>query len=499
MNSATQRVVATAVALSFSTLPSFAQSDVDSSASFDAFVDRQNQQAASGNEFGTGPIDGPALPQPRLSHTQLTNGTYSLKEIRRRGLEIFNTPFNHQDGHGDGPMNPLDPSMFGGRPTTNGTWLRINGLDSQTCQECHAFVSMATVPPTLGIAGVAGIANTAFPLTTRIDADDTDGNLLADVNGRLINPPFLYGSGGIELAGKEMTEDLQKLKADAQANPGTVVQLVTKGVSFGSISYDTVTGFDTTQVQGIEVDLVVRPFGRKGEFSSIRKFDVGALQFHMGMQATELVGVGVDADGDGVFDEATDGELTALHVFGTNLEKPTEVGANRADVQHGRSLFAQAGCTMCHVPALETHSRFLDYAYPEVETDPSQNVYLSADMTKAPRFDKNHMGGITVPAYSDLKRHDMGPALAETTGHPNIDPFFITPRLWGITDTGPYLHDGRAMTLRRAIEMHGGEGQFAADNFANLNPFDQKDLLQFLNSLRTPDKIAKGIDEIVRR
>jgi hypothetical protein len=466
----------------------------------DSLLDPGTQGASSNvNDFGTGPIDGPALPQPRLTHAQITSGAYSLKEIRRRGLEIFNTPFNLFDGHGDGPVNPLDPTMFGGRPTTNGTWLRINGLDSQTCQECHAFLSMATVPPSLGIAGVAGIANSAFPGTTTIDADDVNANSVAEVNGRLINPPFLFGSGGIELAGKEMTQDLQALKAQAQANPGTVVPLVTKGVSFGSIVYNVGPGFDTSGVVGIEPDLVVRPFGRKGEFSSVRAFDIGALQFHMGMQADELVGFGVDADGDGVAHEIIDGELTALHVFGTNLEKPIEVGKNRSDVAHGRMLFDQSGCTMCHVPALETTTKFLDYAFPEVETDPTLNVYLSTNLTKEAGFKHNGLGGVTVPAYSDLKRHDMGPALAETTGNPAVDPFFITPRLWGITDTGPYLHDGRALTLRQAIESHGGEGQFARDNFVALSAGDQIDLLQFLNSLRTPAKVAKGIDEIVRR
>lgn len=489
----TKRIGATAAVLALASVTTLAQTTVTQLTPND---DLESKNGA--NSFGTGPVDGPALPQPRLSHAQLTNGSYSLKEIRRRGLEIFNTPFTHDDGHGDGPVNPLDPSMFGGRPTTNGTWLRINGLDAQTCQECHAFTSMATVPPTLGLAGVAGIANTAFPLTTMIDADDLDASGVAEVNGRLINPPFLFGSGGIELAGKEMTADLQALKAQAQANPGVPVALVTKGVSFGSITFDGVS-FDTSAVEGIDDDLVVRPFGRKGEFSSIRKFDIGALQFHMGMQADEDVGFGVDADGDGIVNEVIDGELTALHVFGTNLEKPVEVGTKRNDVKAGRAIFTSAGCVMCHVPALETNTRFLDYAFPEVETDPTQNVYLSTNLTKEARFDKNNQGGVTVPSYSDLKRHNMGPLLAETTGNPAVDPFFVTPRLWGIADTAPYLHDGRALTLRQAISMHGGEGQFAANNFLALSSSDQKNLLQFLNSLRTPSVIAAGISEIVRR
>ncbi|MGW8310891.1 MAG: di-heme oxidoredictase family protein [Thiogranum sp.] len=444
------------------------------------------------------PLDGPAIPTPRMTQADVTSGVFTLKQLRRRGLEMFTTPFNKHDGRGDGPSGP-DPTVFGQRPTTNGTWLRVNGLDSQTCQECHSFVSMATIPPTLGIGGVSGIASTAFPGVTQFDLEDRrPRNEIADVNGRLINPPFLFGAGGVEQAGKEMTRELQALKALAQANPGTSVDLITKGVDFGTITYDTTNGFDLSGVEGIDDDLVVRPFGRKGEFVSVRAFDVGALQFHMGMQAQELVGAGADADGDGVADEVLVGELSVMHIFGTTLERPVQVGWNDPAVVSGAALFSSTGCASCHVPQLETQSRLLDLAYPEVATDPGANVYYTIDLTdKAPGFVANGAGGVTVPLHSDLKRHDMGPGLAETTGSP-LDSFFITPRLWGIADTAPYLHDGRALTLREAIEAHGGEGQLAADNFGWLSAAEQDDLLTYLDSLRTPTNPAKGIDQPVR-
>jgi hypothetical protein len=458
----------------------------------------QGPSAPGGPSESVGvPMDGPAIPTPRILQADIAGGAYTLYQLRRRGLEMFTTPFNKYDGHGDGLTGP-DPTAFGQRPTVNGTWLRVNGLDSQTCQECHAFVSMATIPPRLGIGGVAGMANSAFPFVTQFDIADLDASGRAEVNGRLINPPFLFGAGGVELAGKEMTRDLQALKAQAQANPGTPVALVTKGVSFGTLSYDTTTGFDLSGVEGIDDDLVVRPFGRKGEFASVRAFDVGALQFHMGMQAEELVGSGVDDDGDGVVDEVLIGELSAMHVFGTTLERPVQVAERDPIVQAGAARFEAVGCAGCHVPVLETWSRNLDLAYPEVDVDPSANVYATIDLTrKAPGFDLNAWGGVSVPLHSDLKRHDMGPELAETTGSA-ADPFFITPRLWGVSDTAPYLHDGRAPTLREAILAHGGEGQPAADAFSALSSQDQDALLTYLDSLRTPSHPASGIDLPVR-
>ena len=436
----------------------------------------------------------------RITQAEVTGGTFTLRQLRRLGLEMFTRPFTKEEGHGDGPVDPNDPVTPGGRPTTNGTWLRVNGLDAQTCQECHAFVSMATIPPTLGIAGVGGINASAFAGVSQIDIEDLDGDTIANVNGRLINPPFLFGAGGVEMVGKEMTIELQARKAVAQANPGMVVPLIAKGISFGSISYDAVTGtFDTSNVEGIEPDLVVRPFGRKGEFISVRDFDIGALQFHLGMQAAELVGSGVDADGDGVADEVLVGELSVMHIFGTNLEHPVQVKRRNPAVRRGKNVFRTIGCADCHTPMFETTSPFLPLAYPEDATDPTANVYTTTDLINGPAgFQRGPNGGALVNMFSDLKRHDMGPALAETTGSA-LDPFFITPRLWGIGDTAPYLHDGRALTLDEAIQMHGGEGQAAATAFGNLSTADHDALLIFLDSLRTPRGAAADISTPIRQ
>jgi hypothetical protein len=142
----------------------------------------------------------------------------SLDEIRSAGLKMFSTPFNKRDGYGDGPMNPLDTTGPGGRPTLggNGTFLRVNGLDGQTCFECHSIVSNASVPAKLGIGGVGGSVTNAIFQPTFIDVTDTLNIEQAAMDGRFINPPFLFGSGGIELLAKEMTADLQALKQFAE-------------------------------------------------------------------------------------------------------------------------------------------------------------------------------------------------------------------------------------------------------------------------------------------
>ena len=98
-------------------------------------------------------------------------------------------------------------------------------------------------------------------------------------------------------------------------------------------------------------------------------------------------------------------------------------------------------------------------------------------------------GSDLVRLYSDLKRHAMGPGLADPHDHPSGIPkdVFLTRPLWGLADTAPYMHDGRALTIPEAILEHGGEAQAARDAFAALPDEKQRELHVFLLSLtRTP-------------
>ena len=451
----------------------------------------------------------------------------SLYDLRVMGLSVFATPFNNHDGLGDGPFDQDewndDPIAFGNRPTLqgNGTFLRVNGLDAQSCNECHTIESNRTNPPTLGIAGVGGAVQNAIIMPSLIDvADSSDGRVayeddhepdlplvpdgVADYNGRFSNPPFLFGGGGVELLAKEMTEDLQGLLALARANPGTTVALDTHGVNFGSITaldedtvlLDEVEGIgpeDITQAVPEEA-LVVRPFGRKGENFSMRDFDRGAMQFHFGIQPVEVVGEGVDDDLDEVTDEVTVAEMSVLHIFDTTNARPFMAKQND-ETERGFENFMAVGCVQCHMPVLQTRSRLLPLAYPEVANDPWANVYFWIDLAKdlgsnsGDTFEVAPAGGVYVPLFSDLKRHYMGPNLAETFERGAIaNGEFITARLWGIADTGPYLHDGRATTLYQAIERHGGEAQTVRDAFIDdLSEDDQSALISFLLTLKSPE------------
>jgi hypothetical protein len=432
----------------------------------------------------------------RPTQEAIAAGEVPFDEVRIAGLRMFTTPFNRLDGYGDGPMDPADTVTPGGRPTLqgNGTFLRVNGLDAQTCLECHSFVSAATSPPTLGIGGFGGSNANAIIAPTDMDPanlDDLNGK--ARFNGRFANPPFVFGAGAVELLGLEMTAELQALRTQALENPGTDVDLIVKGVDFGILRADAAGNLDFSAVQGVDDDLVVKPFGRKGEFATIRDFDIGAMRFHFGMQPVEVFG-DADADGDGVASEVRVGDLSALSTFIATLERPFMERLSE-EARAGFDRFRAIGCVDCHKPSLTATHRELPLRFPEVATDPWANVFSRIDLTRPPmRFPKAG-AGIEVPLFADLKRHDMGPGLAEdfSLASDEVNREFTTARLWGIADTAPYLHDGRATTLTDAISAHGGEAQQQRDRFVALSEDQRGELLAFLRSLRTPEDPAREI------
>jgi CxxC motif-containing protein (DUF1111 family) len=66
---------------------------------------------------------------------------------------------------------------------------------------------------------------------------------------------------------------------------------------------------------------------------------------------------------------------------------------------------------------------------------------------------------------------------------------YLTPRLWGVADSAPYLHDGRAPSFDYAIAGHDGEGEAARAAFQALPMEDQGALRVYLMSLRRAPRV----------
>ena len=86
-------------------------------------------------------------------------------------------------------------------------------------------------------------------------------------------------------------------------------------------------------------------------------------------------------------------------------------------------------------------------------------------------------------AYTDLLLHDMGPDLADICLGQALRSEFRTEPLMGLRFASAFLHDGRATTVRRAIELHDGEARGARNRFLRLTEFEKRALQKFLQTL----------------
>jgi mono/diheme cytochrome c family protein len=152
-------------------------------------------------------------------------------------------------------------------------------------------------------------------------------------------------------------------------------------------------------------------------------------------------------------------DVVALTRFVASLPAPRQVidPSKREQVAAGARHFEAVGCTACHTP---------------------------------------NLGGVE-GLYSDLLLHSVGTSAGAyyggtpSDGAENFDIVrgdeIRTPPLWGVADSGPYLHDGSAPTLDAAILKHSVQGADAVTAYrSQLNDDQRQSLIAFLESLRAP-------------
>ncbi|WHI50351.1 di-heme oxidoredictase family protein [Microbulbifer sp. MLAF003] len=437
------------------------------------------------------------------------------------GDELFEMNYNALDGVGVNVGNGKRFTSFP-RPDLKGpmAWANIlphrtTGPNGDSCISCH------NVPVADGGGGVNDNV-------IRMDPERKQKGFIERQS------PHLFGMGAVQLVAEEMTTELHTLRDDAiseSCNSGEshIVKMITKGVNFGEISVSC-GNVNYDNLDGIDTDLVVRPFEWKGLTGYVRAFVRGAAHQELGMQATELVG-DADSDFDSVTNELSVGDITALAIYNaaqprpvTKLELNSVIStlseeeqeiyglplseADIAGIQNGEVIFNSIDCASCHSPEMEVaspifyepskHASFRDETYPAGDiaglpttslqfnllTDILDNPQELASGQTLGQFEESENGGAIVRLYGDLKRHDMGRAMAEEFDEGNVGAsVFLTENLWGVGSTAPYLHDGRATTMTEAILYHGGEAQSSKEQFDALSDTEKADLLSFLNNL----------------
>jgi CxxC motif-containing protein (DUF1111 family) len=140
-------------------------------------------------------------------------------------------------------------------------------------------------------------------------------------------------------------------------------------------------------------------------------------------------------------------------------------------------VFETVGCATCHAPQLATatglYSDLLLHDMGESSSD-SATYYGAPIAAPTP--------GDVAKATPPAQRSGM----AERTE-------WRTPPLWGVADSAPYMHDGRADTLDDAIRRHDGEAAKTMTRYTRVDSRDRKALLRFLSSLTVSAERKKPI------
>jgi len=217
-------------------------------------------------------------------------------------------------------------------------------------------------------------------------------------------------------------------------------------------------------------------FGWKAQTATLEEFVLSAATVELGLEVPgrpqagdpripALAAPGLDMDQD---------DCDALIAYVRSLPDPVvEESANPKEAQHikaGGAVFKAIGCATCHQPKL----------------------------------------GDVEGLYSDLLLHDMSPQLGATSlygvfaAQPVAEAVpgrmarpgaavqeWRTPPLWGLRDSGPYLHDGRAESIDQAIRMHGGQATASAQRYTQLTGRERTQVEVFLATLAAPKPAVK--------
>jgi cytochrome c553 len=485
-----------------------------------------------------------------------------IRKLIEFGALLFNAKFTIQEGAGRPKSKGTGaPISDAGSPLVfPRNFDRLSSPEANSCSGCH------NAP----VAGAGGDRVTeVFVLAQRFDHltfDHADGIATrgsVDESGKFVTMENatndrktigMNGSGFVEMLARQMTAELQ---AERDATPpGTSRQLGTKGISFGILIHNADGSWNTSKVQGIPApslsgpgttppSLIIRPLHQVGNVVSLRQFSNNAFNHHHGMQSEERFGLNEDPDGDGFTNELTTADLTAVSLFQATLPVPGRVIPNDPAVEQanlrGEALFDKIGCATCHAtlpltsdnnpgltgkpgwiysepnpynPATGPNAPNLQLGpanYPV--SAPALTVDLTSNSLPLPRL-RAHGDVLMVPAYSDLKLHDIS-ATSDPATDPECEPLdqnqpagspgffagnckFITRKLWGFYNQGgAFMHHGKFTTAREAVEAHNGEAFAQRKAFDALPAEQQNELIEFLKSLQVlpPGSTALVVDQ----
>jgi CxxC motif-containing protein (DUF1111 family) len=249
-------------------------------------------------------------------------------------------------------------------------------------------------------------------------------------------------------------------------------------------------------------------FGWKAQMATLHEFVLTACAVELGLhvpgasQAAVPMNPAYSPPGWDL-DEA---ECLALVSFVRDLPAPKqELPANvkaAATIRQGQAHFESVGCATCHTASLGTVSGiFSDLLLHDMgPVSAALGAYYGGssstlvDVKPALPGDDTASGEAALPVLDTSRRAASKPEQIATTTPQQLAKLvgalpseWRTPPLWGVADSAPYMHDGRAATLEEAIAAHGGEAARPVKLYRGLSPANRGKLIAFLKSLKAPE------------
>ncbi len=167
--------------------------------------------------------------------------------------------------------------------------------------------------------------------------------------------------------------------------------------------------------------------------------------------------------------EMSDEDYRALMVWHRGLAVPAARNLDDPDVQEGKKLFSQIGCTACHRPSWTTG--------PDEIQDPN-GMFSNNDMPRYPNQ--------KIWPYTDFVQHRLFMKNDIRTGWCRTTP------LWGrglskiCTGAEDRLHDCRARNTMEAIMWHGSaqsDARRSVEEFRKLSKSERENVVKFINAI----------------
>ena len=167
--------------------------------------------------------------------------------------------------------------------------------------------------------------------------------------------------------------------------------------------------------------------------------------------------------------EMSDEDYHALMVWHRGLAVPAARNLDDPDVQEGKKLFSQIGCTACHRPSWTTG--------PDEIQDPN-GMFDNNDMPRYPNQ--------KIWPYTDFVQHRLFMKNDIRTGWCRTTPLWARGLSKICTGAEDRLHDCRARNTMEAIMWHGSaqsDARRSVEEFRKLSKSERENVVKFINAI----------------